>query len=136
MLVEALEKLTLTPNVIIVDGHGLAHPQRFGIACHLGLLFDRPAIGCGKSILVGKYDGLGYEAESTADLTHKEQVVGAALRTRSGKAPVYPTIGHKVDLPRAVRIVMGCVRGFRMPEPTLLAHLAALGRAVGAATGI
>ncbi len=115
VLLEAFEKLSLTPDILMVDGHGLAHPRRFGIACHLGLLFDLPAIGCGKSVLTGRHGPLGAEAGSTADLIDDGEVVGAALRTRAGKTPVYPTIGHKVDLSAAVHWVMACARGFRVP---------------------
>ena len=131
VLLGAFEKLNLTPDIIMVDGHGLAHPRRFGIACHLGLLFDLPAIGCAKSVLVGRHGLLGMEAGSTADLLDDGEVVGAALRTQAGKTPVYPTIGHKVDLPTAVHWVMACTKGFRVPEPTRLAHLAASGRPIG-----
>ncbi len=134
VLIMAMDKLSLTPDIIMVDGHGLAHPRRFGIACHLGLVFDVPAIGCGKSILRGRHGPLGIEAGSTAELVDKEEVVGAALRTQAGKTPIYPTIGHKVDLPAAIRWVMACTTKYRMPEPTRLAHLAASGRPVAAGT--
>ena len=134
VLLGAFERLTLTPDLLLVDGHGLAHPRRFGIACHLGLLLDLPAIGCAKSILKGRHGALGFEAGSTADLVDADEVIGAALRSQTGKNPIYVSIGHKVDLPAAARWTMACVRRFRVPEPTRLAHLAAAGRDVTALT--
>ena len=128
VLLEALAKLTLKPDLLIVDGHGLAHPRRFGIACHLGVLFDIPAIGCAKSILVGKHGPLALRRGVTSDLKHQGEPVGSALRTRKGVTPVYVSIGHKVDLASAVRWVLACAPRFRLPEPTRLAHQAASGR--------
>ncbi len=128
VLVEALEKLEITPDILLVDGHGIAHPRRFGIACHIGLLADTPTIGCGKSILRGRHGPLGREAGSQAELIDKGEVVGIALRTRVDTTPIYVTIGHKIDLPSAVHWVLACCKGLRLPEPTRLAHLAAAGR--------
>lgn len=118
----AIARLNTLPNVWIVDGQGLAHPRRFGIASHLGVLLDMPTIGCAKSILVGRHQPLGEESGSTADLLDRGEVVGIALRMKQGTAPVYISVGHRVDLPSAIRIVMGCGRGYRLPEPTRLAH--------------
>ena len=128
LLMQALEMLTLSPDIIVVDGHGLAHPRRFGIACHIGLLYGVPTIGCAKSILVGKHGPLGMKAGAWAELVHHEEVVGAALRTQDGKAPVYVSIGHQVDLPAAIQWALACTGGHRIPEPTRLAHQAAAGR--------
>lgn len=130
VLLEAFEKLRVTPDLVICDGQGIAHPRRFGIACHLGLLLDVPSIGCAKSILRGRFQELGQEAGSTAELVDKNEVVGTAVRTVAGQTPVYISIGHKVDLPAAVHWAMACVRGRRLPEPTRLAHNAAGGRAI------
>ena len=128
VLVEALEQLEITPDILLVDGHGIAHPRRFGIACHIGLLADTPTIGCGKSILKGRHGPLGREAGSQADLVDKGEVVGTALRTRVDITPIYVTIGHKIDLSSAAHWVLACCKGLRQPEPTRLAHLAAAGR--------
>ena len=128
LVLGALERLTTTPDFLLADGQGLAHPRRFGLACHLGLLADLPAIGCAKSILLGRHGPLARERGSWAPLEDKGEVVGAALRTRDGVSPIYVSIGHKVDLPSALRWAMACGAGYRMPEPTRLAHQAAAGR--------
>lgn len=130
LLVTVLEKLTVTPDLLIVDGQGFAHPRRMGIACHLGLLFDLPAIGCAKSILVGEHAPLGEEEGSQAELVDKDEVIGMAVRTKAGAKPVYVSVGHKISLPTAVYWVKQCCRGYRLPEPTRLAHLAAGGMAM------
>ena len=127
IMVKALERLDIEPDVIIVDGHGFAHPRRFGIACHLGLLTGVPAIGCAKSILVGKHGPLDADAGSRAELVHKDEVVGLALRTRTAVSPVYVSIGHKVDLSKAAEWVLACCDGVRIPKTTRLAHKAAAG---------
>ena len=128
VLLEAFERLESVPDVIICDGHGLAHPRRFGLACHLGMVLDTPSIGCAKSILVGKYGALSPEAGSAAALVDKGEPVGVALRTQTGKTPVFVSVGHKVDLASAIRWVMATVTKYRLPEPGRLAHLAASGR--------
>lgn len=126
LVVAACEKLTVVPDLLLVDGHGIAHPRRMGLASHLGLLLDLPSIGCAKSILCGRHVPLG--EESQAELVDKGEVVGMALRTKHGAAPVYVSIGHRVNLPTAVYWVKQCCRGYRLPEPTRLAHLAAGGK--------
>jgi len=118
VLLAALARLRISPDVILIDGHGMAHPRRFGIACHLGLLLDTPTIGCAKSILVGEADEPGAQAGSTAALTDEGETVGVALRTRDHVRPIYVTIGHRVSLESAVRIVAQCLDGFRIPKPT------------------
>ena len=118
VLLAAFARLRTEPDVILIDGHGLAHPRRFGIACHLGLLLDCPTIGCAKSILVGEADEPGLKAGSTAALTDRGDIVGTALRTRDNVNPIYVTIGHRVSLDSAVRIVSRCRDGFRIPKPT------------------
>jgi len=127
-LVRALERTATEADVLMVDGHGIAHPRRFGIACHIGLLADRPTVGVAKSILVGRHDPLQEEAGAWVPLVDRGEVVGAVVRTRTGVRPVYVSIGHRVDLETAVRLVLACTRGHRLPEPTRLAHLAAAGR--------
>ena len=118
VLLAAFARLRLEPDVILIDGHGLAHPRRFGIACHLGLLLDCPTIGCAKSILVGEAEEPGPKAGSTATLLDKGEKVGVVLRTRDNVKPIYVTTGHRVSLDSAVRIVGLCLDGFRLPKPT------------------
>ena len=127
LILAACERLTLTPDLILVDGQGLAHPRRMGLACHLGLFLNTPTIGCAKSRLCGSHGEPGAEPGSYAELMDKDEVIGAALRTKLGVKPVYVSIGHKVDLQTAIRWVPKCCRGYRLPEPTRLAHLAAGG---------
>ncbi len=118
----AWERLERKPDVLIFDGVGYAHPRRFGIACHGGVLLDLPTIGCAKSILVGTHEPLGEEAGAQAPLVHRGEVVGMALRTRAGVSPVYVSIGHLMDLPTAVAIVRSMGAGYREPETTRRAH--------------
>lgn len=117
----ALEKLTLTPDLILCDGQGIAHPRRFGIACHIGVLADVPTIGAAKSILVGKFENLAEKRGSTAPLIHKNEEVGVALRTRDGVQPLYVSVGHRISLPTAVDYVLQCAPKYRLPETTRLA---------------
>ena len=128
LILAAMERLVLRPDLIMVDGQGLAHPRRFGIACHLGLLVDLPTVSCAKSILRGKYQDLSREAGSYAELVDRDEVVGVALRTRTDVSPVYVSIGHKVDLDFAIRWTLAVCRGYRIPEPTRMAHQAAANR--------
>jgi len=123
VLLKCFRKLKCTPDVVMIDGHGLAHPRRFGIACHIGWLLDVPTIGCGKSILVGEYKRLSKRRGTSAALIHKDEVVGCAVRTRTGVQPVYISIGHRIDLPTAVRLALRCAPRFRIPEPTRQAHM-------------
>jgi deoxyribonuclease V len=122
VILDALEKLNIQPDVFIIDGHGYAHPRRFGLACHLGIWLDRPTIGCGKSILVGKQDPLPNPRGSVASLIDNGETIGMAVRTREAVKPVYVSIGHRVDLESTIRIILNCGRGVRLPEPTRWAH--------------
>lgn len=121
-LVAAWEELQVRPDAIIFDGQGIAHPRRFGIACHGGLLFDTPSVGCGKSILVGRHGPLGQMHGSTAELVDHGEVVGMAVRTRTGVKPVYVSPGHLMDLPTAVELVLQMTAGYREPETTRRSH--------------
>lgn len=121
-LIAAWERLQVRPDAVIFDGQGIAHPRRFGIACHGGLLFDTPSVGCGKSILVGRHGPLGEAKGSTAELVHRGEVVGMAVRTRSGVKPVYVSPGHLMDLPTAVALVLGMTTRYREPETTRRSH--------------
>lgn len=127
VVLAACQQLVVAPDLILVDGQGIAHPRRLGLASHLGLLLNTPSIGCAKSILCGKHGLLGESPGSFAEMTDGAEVVGAALRTKAGVKPVYVSVGHKVDLPTAISVVMNCCQGHRLPEPTRLAHLAASG---------
>ncbi|MBI4186441.1 MAG: deoxyribonuclease V [Chloroflexi bacterium] len=127
LALSAFEALSITPDLILVDGQGIAHPRRLGLASHIGLLLDTPTIGCAKSLLIGRHEELGQEPGSYAEIVDNGEVIGAALRTRRGVKPVYVSIGHKVDLQAAIRWVLECCRGHRLPEPTRLAHMAAGG---------
>jgi len=118
----AYGKLRTKPDLLILDGQGYAHPRRFGVTCHVGLALDVPAIGCAKSKLVGGYNEPGEEAGSFSPLIDDGEVIGAALRTRAGAKPVFVSIGHKICLESAIRFTMRCIRGYRLPEPTRLAH--------------
>ncbi|BAC92184.1 endonuclease V [Gloeobacter violaceus PCC 7421] len=122
-ILAAIGQLSQKPDLVIVDGHGYAHPRRLGIASHLGLFLDLPTIGCAKSILVGRADGdLAEAAGSLTDLLWRGEVVGRAVRTRSRVQPVYVSPGHRLGLDSAVEWVLRCCRGYRLPEPTRQAH--------------
>ncbi len=127
VILAACEKLYNTPDLVLVDGQGIAHPRRLGLASHLGLFLEVPTIGCAKSILCGRHEPVGEEVGSHAELVDNGEVIGAALRTRVGTKPIYVSIGHKVDLVAALYWVMKSCHGYRLPEPTRLAHLAAGG---------
>ena len=128
VLIPVLESLTTLPDILLIDGQGIAHPRRFGIACHLGLLFDIPTIGCAKSRLVGAYDEPEVFRVSHTKLEHRGEVIGAALRSRDGTRPIFVSVGHRIDLESALRIVLACSPKYRVPEPTRRAHLAAAGK--------
>jgi deoxyribonuclease V len=105
----------------MVDGHGIAHPRRFGIASHLGVLLDLPTIGCAKSILVGTADTPGPQPGDSTVLLDGDEVIGRAIRTRARSRPLYVSPGHRVSVATAASLVMQCTRGYRLPEPTRLA---------------
>jgi deoxyribonuclease V len=133
-LLQVFAQLHCTPDVVVFDGQGLAHPRRFGIACHLGVLLDVPAIGCAKSRLIGRYQDpppmRGGQAPLIAD---DDTTIGAVLRTKYATRPVFVSVGHKMTLPQAVDILLHCGRGYRIPEPTRLAdqYVGAMRRASG-----
>ena len=125
LILSACEALTVSPDLLIADGQGVAHPRRLGLASHLGLFLDVPTIGCAKSILCGCHEDVGPEPGNWVPLRDRGEVIGAVLRTKRGVKPVYVSVGHMVDLEAAVGWTMDCCRGYRLPEPTRLAHLAA-----------
>ena len=117
-LLEALAKLKTRPDLLLCDGQGYAHPRRLGFASHLGLASGIPSIGVAKSRLIGTYRQPGRKAGSRAPLMDQDEVIGAVLRTREGVAPLFVSIGHKLGLDAAVQWVLGCCRGYRLPETT------------------
>src|SRR5207249_2201190 len=110
-------------DVIMFDGHGNAHPRRIGIATHMGLWLDRPCLGCAKSLLIGKYKMPRWRAGSTSSLLAGDEVLGEVVRTKNGVKPVFVSTGHRIDLASAVDAVLASCRGYRLPEPTRLAHI-------------
>lgn len=124
VILGALARLNQAPDLVLVDGQGIAHPRRIGIAAHLGVLLDLPAIGCAKSILRGKPDALPDTVGARALMRDRGEVVGMALRTRRHANPIYVSIGNRLSLETAVRYVESCLRGqYRLPLPTRLAHI-------------
>lgn len=125
VLEDAFERLQSEPDVFLFDGMGIAHPRRIGIASHMGLWLQRPTIGCGKTLLCGRYKDLGEEKGSAALLVDKGETIGVALRTRTGKNPMFISPGHLADIPTATELVLRCAPKYRLPEPIRLAHNAA-----------
>ncbi len=119
-LLDALGRLDEEPELLVADGHGIAHPRRFGLASHLGVVTGLPAIGVAKTPL-GHYDPPAGERGATSPLVDAGEEVGAALRTRDGVKPVFVSVGHRIDLPTACRHVLALCRGYRLPETTRLA---------------
>jgi len=117
-LLAAFARLRTEPDLILIDGHGRAHPRLFGIACHIGVLLDKPTIGCAKSLLVGEHDEPGVAPGAATPLVFQGQRVGAVLRTRENVKPIYVTPGHRVSVTSAVEFVRQCLDGFRIPKPT------------------
>ncbi len=117
----ALRKLHREPDVILCDAHGRAHPRRFGMACHVGLLTGRPTVGCAKSRLVGEHEDPAPARGSWRPLLDEGRVIGSVLRTQDGARPVYVSVGHLIDLAAARRLVLACAVRYRLPEPSRLA---------------
>jgi deoxyribonuclease V len=120
--IDAIEKLKTRPDVFIVDGQGVAHPRRFGIASHIGVLVDKPTVGCAKSRLTGSFDEPGSRKGSHSLLTDSDEVIGAAVRTRTDVKPVFVSVGNKCTLEDAIKVVLECTTKYRLPEPSRLAH--------------
>lgn len=125
VLETAFAKLETEPDVLIFDGMGRAHPRRIGIASHMGLWLQKPTIGCGKTLLIGKYAEPPNERGAYSDLIDRNEVIGAVLRTKVNVKPVYISVGHLADLATSVELVMGCTSKYRLPEPIRAAHNAA-----------
>jgi deoxyribonuclease V len=122
-LLEAFAKVKSDPDAVMVDAHGYSHPRRFGSTCHIGVLLDRPTIGCAKSRLTGEHKEPGKKAGSWAPLTANGEVIGAVVRTKANTKPVYVSVGHRIDLASAVHWALASCHGYRIPEPTRQAHL-------------
>ena len=118
----AFERLRVAPGLILYDGQGIAHPRRFGIASHVGLLLDTPSIGVAKTRLIGEHRAPSNRRGAWAPLVDAGETIGAVVRTRAGVKPVYVSIGHRVSLEAAVRWAMACVTRYRLPETTRWAH--------------
>ena len=129
-LLKALGRMRTKPDLLLIDGQGLAHPRRFGVACHLGLLADIPAIGCAKSRLIGVAGDPGPDRGDWTALIDSGEMVGAVVRTRAGVKPLYVSTGHRVSLETARTWVLACGGRFRLPEPCRLAHRLAGGGSV------
>jgi len=123
-LMHLVRKIKHQPDVILFHAHGQAHPRRFGLASHLGVLLDVPTIGVSTRILVGQHEELDNERGDQAPIIYKEQHIGIALRSKNNVKPVYVSVGHKTDLSSAIDIVMGCVTRYRRPEPLRMAQIA------------
>ncbi len=125
LCLSALKSLRRQPDLVLVDGQGRAHPRRFGIACHVGVELEIPTIGVAKSILTGRFESLGDERGAAAPLVTRGEVVGMAVRTRTGVSPVYVSVGNLITLEEAVRWTLKTVLKVRLPEPSRRAHRAA-----------
>jgi len=126
-VLDALRRLRLTPDLLLCDGQGIAHPRRFGIASHLGVLVDIPAIGVAKRLLTGRHDPAPDARGGWTPLRDKGAIIGAVLRTRVGVRPVFISPGHRITLDTALHYVMACVTRYRLPETTRWAHRLASG---------
>jgi len=133
IVLRALEQVTIWPDLLIFDGQGIAHPQRIGLAAHMGVILDHPSIGCAKSRLTGTHAEPGNQVGDWEPLTDDREVIGAVVRSRAGVKPLYVSIGHRVDLITAIDLVLQCTQGYRLPETTRYAHKVAGGADLGLA---
>ena len=134
LILAAVARLSGQPDVFLVDGMGRMHPRRFGLACHLGLWSGLPTVGVGKTRLLGEFEMLAPERGARQPVRQRDEVLGLALRTRSGVKPVFVSVGHRVDLESAVALVLACAPRYRLPEPIRAAHHAAQGASHQGAT--
>jgi deoxyribonuclease V len=121
-LSKAWEALATKPDVLVLDGHGIAHPRRMGIATHFGLVMQTPTIGCAKSVLTGKYTEPPNEAGRYTDLIHQNEVIAKVLRTKRNTKPVFVSPGNLISMEQSLDIIIQCMRKYRIPEPTRFAH--------------
>jgi len=122
ILLKALSLLDQTPDVVIFDGQGIAHPRGLGLASHMGLVLDFPSVGCAKTRFVGEYREVGRKRGSFSWLEFGGKRVGTVVRTRANVKPVFVSPGHRISLRTATRLVLATCRGYRLPEPIRLAH--------------
>ena len=123
LLLDCFKKLKRSPDVIIFDGQGIAHPRRFGIAAHIGVWLNIPSIGCAKSPLYGEYETVGDEKGSFSQIKEKDgRVIGVCLRSRIGVKPIFVSVGHKLSLECAIDVILKCTPRYRLPEPIRAAH--------------
>ncbi len=122
-VLRALERLTAMPDLIICDAQGRAHPRRFGLASHLGVLLDWPTLGVAKSLLTGRHEEVGATKGSHVPLRAGQETIGAVVRSRDGVNPLYVSVGHRLTLTEAIDITLACTTRYRLPEPTRQAHL-------------
>ena len=120
--IDAVGKLKIEPDAFLIDGQGIAHPRRLGLASHLGLFFDKPTIGCAKSKLTGTFNKPPSEKGTYSLLKDKDEIIGAVVRTRANVEPVFVSVGNKCLLEDAIEITLTCTTKYRLPEPTRLAH--------------
>ncbi len=128
IIIPLLEEIENEPDLIMMDGQGIAHPRRFGLASHVGVILDKPSIGCAKSPLIGEYEEPGLESGSYRYIYHEGDVIGAVLRSRNGVKPIYISPGHKITVETCIDIALNCCRGYRLPEPIREAHKLTRGR--------
>lgn len=128
VILDACQRLRVEPDLFLFDGQGYAHPRRVGLASHMGVLLGRPSVGCAKTRFIGTYDDPADEAGCYTDLWDGDELIGAVVRTRDRVKPLFISPGHMVNVPTSIDIVLDCGRGFRLPEPTRLAHQAAGGK--------
>ena len=121
VILTALEQLTISPDIILCDGQGLAHPRRLGLACHLGIEIDKPTIGVAKTLFVGKHSALALQKGSWQPLEDQGEVIGAVVRSRTNVKPIYVSIGHKISLTSAIDYALRCTTKYRLPETTRIA---------------
>lgn len=122
-LLEIFKTIKAKIDLIFVDGYGIAHPRKFGIASHLGLILDLPTIGCGKTYLIGEYDEPKVDAGDYSWLFYKDEIVGAVVRTKTKVKPIFVSVGHKICLNDAIEFTLKCCKGYRIPEPIRMAHI-------------
>ncbi|MEN0055522.1 MAG: deoxyribonuclease V [Mucilaginibacter sp.] len=122
-LLEAWDKLTVKPDLMVLDGQGIAHERRTGIATHFGLITDTPALGSAKSRLTGRYDEPGNHLFDQSPMYDKGEMIGMALRSKKNCNPIYISPGHRISMEQSVEVIKNCIRGYRIPEPTRQAHL-------------
>jgi deoxyribonuclease V len=123
VVLEAFQRLENTPDALLCDGQGLAHPRRCGLASHIGLWLRIPTVGCAKSRLLGTFKEPRRRAGCVSLLRDEEEIIGSVVRTKDVVKPLFVSVGHRIDLPSAVKLVLACTKGYRVPEPTRQAHL-------------